>query len=52
MAVIKTPAGATLRVLFSDGLGWDHVSVSLADRCPTWAEMCFIKDLFLRPRTR
>jgi hypothetical protein len=25
---------------------WDHVSVSLADRCPTWEEMCFIKELF------
>lgn len=37
------------RVLFcqaSDGLDWEHVSVSIADRCPTWEEMCFIKDLF------
>jgi hypothetical protein len=25
---------------------WQHVSVSLQDRCPTWAEMCMIKDLF------
>ena len=25
---------------------WEHVSVSLPDRCPTWDEMCFIKDLF------
>jgi len=30
----------------SDGKGWEHVSVSLKDRCPTWAEMCFIKSLF------
>jgi hypothetical protein len=35
-----------LRVIASDGLGWDHVSVSLVDRCPTWDEMCFIKDQF------
>ena len=28
---------------------WEHVSVSLRDRTPTWAEMCFIKDLFWRP---
>lgn len=42
------------------GEGWEHVSVSLVEiktqaskrvlksvqRCPTWAEMCFIKDLF------
>ena len=25
---------------------WEHVSVSLAHRCPTWDEMCFVKDLF------
>lgn len=26
--------------------GWEHVSVSRADRAPTWEEMCAIKDLF------
>lgn len=26
--------------------GWEHVSVSLPKRTPTWAEMCFVKDLF------
>lgn len=35
-----------LRVIVSDGGGWDHVSVSRPDRTPTWEEMCFIKDLF------
>ena len=35
-----------LRVLASDGLGWEHVSVSLSYRCPRWGEMCRIKDLF------
>lgn len=25
---------------------WEHVSISLPNRTPTWAEMCFIKDLF------
>ena len=36
------------QVIASDGMGWDHVSVTLANRhrCPTWGEMCFIKDLF------
>jgi hypothetical protein len=30
-----------------DNLGaWEHVSVSLHNRCPGWEEMCFIKDLF------
>jgi hypothetical protein len=28
---------------------WEHVSVSLQDRCPTWDEMCKVKDLFWRP---
>jgi len=44
--------------MVSDGKGWDHVSVSLlkatarrhkydqVERCPTWGDMCFIKDIF------
>jgi len=35
-----------LRVIASDGKGWEHVSVSLQNRCPNWREMCFIKDVF------
>jgi len=35
-----------MRIICSDGMGWDHVSVSLETRTPTWEEMCFIKDLF------
>jgi hypothetical protein len=35
-----------ITVLVSDGGGWDHVSVSHAHRCPTWDEMCFVKNLF------
>jgi hypothetical protein len=38
--------GKGLRVIASHGLGWEHVSVSLPSRCPTWEEMCFIKDIF------
>ena len=34
------------KVVASDGMGWEHVSVSLPKRCPTWEEMCFIKGLF------
>ena len=26
--------------------GWEHVSVSADGRCPTWDEMCWVKDLF------
>lgn len=45
-----------LRIISSDARGatleglppWEHVSVSTATRCPTWDEMCRIKDLFWR----
>lgn len=33
-------------VVWSNGGGWDHVSVSFPGRCPTWNEMCKIKDIF------
>jgi hypothetical protein len=39
-------AGSDLRIIAGDGEGWDHVSVSLAHRTPTWAEMCYVKNLF------
>lgn len=26
--------------------GWEHVSISLNNRCPNWPEMCYIKNLF------
>lgn len=38
----------TLDVVVSDEEGWDHVSVSLPTRCPTWDEMCAIKKLFFK----
>lgn len=37
------------KVVFSWGGGWDHVSVSFTNRCPTWEEMCEIKGMFFRP---
>lgn len=40
--------GRTLRIIASFGDGWDHVSVSLEDRCPTWEEMEFVKRTFFR----
>ncbi len=33
-------------VVFSWGMGWEHVSVSYSNRCPTWEEMCRVKDIF------
>lgn len=35
-----------LRIIVSDGMGWDHVSVSLPHRCPTWYEMNLVKGMF------
>ena len=38
-----------LAAQISDGLGWEHVSVSVIGHpsvTPTWAEMCYIKELF------
>ena len=29
----------TLRVIASDGMGWEYVSVSLPNRCPNWRDM-------------
>lgn len=46
--------GILLTVIASDGADevegehWEHVSVSTANRPPTWEEMCFVKDLFWR----
>jgi hypothetical protein len=45
----RRPGEPPLRVICGEGLGWQHVSVSLPDRCPTWAEMCRIKGLFWGP---
>jgi hypothetical protein len=41
--------GAELRIMASRGGGWDHISISLADRCPTWEEMEHIRKLFSLP---
>jgi hypothetical protein len=48
---IRGPQGVLLAIIASDGTdpiseGWEHVSVSLKNRCPTWREMCFVKALF------
>lgn len=39
--------GRSFTVIASDGMGWEHVSVSISNnRTPRWEEMCFIKDMF------
>lgn len=48
---IPGPAGEMLTIIASpgdasQGVPFEHVSVSTRRRCPIWAEMCFVKDLF------
>lgn len=46
-ALSTREAGAVpLKIIASDGAGWEHVSVSLPTRCPTWDEMAFVKSVF------
>ncbi len=42
----KRKLNTSLRVIASDSGGWEHVSVSLTSRCPTWEEMQSVKNLF------
>lgn len=42
----KSAPGVVLRIIASNGQGWDHVSVSTPDRCPTWDEMEQVKRFF------
>lgn len=44
-----------IQIIASTGMGWEHVSITLRERgnkgafikrCPVWAEMCYVKDLF------
>lgn len=46
--VISGPVGFDLRCQASAGEGWEHVSVSLPNRCPNWVEMDFVKRMFWR----
>ena len=41
--------GRRLTIVASAGYGWDHVSVSRPDRCPTWDEMEAVKRMFFHP---
>ena len=43
-----TIRGTIFFFVCSWGGEWDHVSVSLKTRCPSWDEMCQIKDIFFR----
>lgn len=41
--------GRDLFCIQSAGEGWEHVSVSVKNRCPNWKEMSFIKRTFWNP---
>ena len=43
--------GKSFFCIVSNGGGWEHVSVSMTNqkRCPSWEEMCAIKDIFFEP---
>lgn len=43
--------GKKIKVIASDGMGWQHVSVSLhgENATPSWEVMCWIKELFFEP---
>jgi hypothetical protein len=49
---VIAPGGALLAVISSgpecefNDTEWEHVSVTAEGRCPTWDEMCFVKNLF------
>jgi len=45
--LVPGPHRVALQVIASDGMGWDHVSVSpQAPRTPLWDEMDFVKSIF------
>ena len=44
--LIPLKHGQKVQVIASDGMGWEHISVSRKDRPPLWDEMCQIKNLF------
>lgn len=54
--LVGFPTGEVLKVISSGGAdnewsgGWEHVSISPygQERCPTWEEMCAVKNLFWR----
>ena len=38
--------GKRLNFIFSYQMGWEHLSVSMPSRTPTWDQMCIMKDIF------
>lgn len=41
-----TVSGKWLNFIFSVQMGWEHLSVSMPSKTPSWDQMCVMKDLF------
>lgn len=35
-----------LNFIFSYQMGWEHLSVSMPNKTPSWEQMCMMKDIF------
>lgn len=46
MGYVRLTSKTYAVAVWSNGGGWDHVSVSFKNRCPSWDEMCKVKDIF------
>lgn len=44
--LIKPYRPGQAQILFSRAHGWEHASISMKQRNPTWDEMCLLKDIF------
>lgn len=38
--------GEFFSVIASNEMGWEHVSIAHPKKCPTWEQMCAVKELF------
>ena len=48
--IVSVNGGGAVRIISSGSADdWEHVSASVANRIPTWGEMCVVKDLFWGP---
>lgn len=49
--IVPSPQdGVPLRIIAATGGGWEHVSVSREDRCPSWEEMDAMARAFFWPQ--
>lgn len=39
-------SGKWLNFIFSYQLGWEHLSISMPNKTPSWEQMCIMKDIF------